>query len=100
MERVINATEARVHFGHLLRRVAEDGETVIVERGGIRRAVVLGLAQYERLLSGSTGAGWHDRVSDARQQVRDELQGRSIPSPADILQTAREERDERFDRLR
>ena len=31
-ERTVNATEARVHFGDLLRRVKE-GETVVVERG-------------------------------------------------------------------
>ena len=34
MSTVVSATEARVHFGELLRRVAEGRETVFVERGG------------------------------------------------------------------
>ncbi len=47
MERTLSATEARVHFGELLDAV-QRGETVIVERGGKARAVVIPIAEYKR----------------------------------------------------
>ena len=34
MKRVISATEARIHFGALLRQVVDSGEAVIVQRDG------------------------------------------------------------------
>ena len=49
MTRTLNATEARIRFGQLLRRVAEDGDTVIVERNGQPSAVVLSYDDYEKL---------------------------------------------------
>ncbi len=45
----MSATEARVHFGELMRRVVEGQEPVIVERGGKPKVVVLSVAEYERL---------------------------------------------------
>jgi prevent-host-death family protein len=41
MERVVGATEARIRFGELMRRVAEQKTCVIVERGGKPWVVVL-----------------------------------------------------------
>jgi prevent-host-death family protein len=34
MGRTMSATDARVHFGEVMRHVVERGESVIVERGG------------------------------------------------------------------
>ena len=51
MERTMSATEARRHFGELLRCVVEDRTPVIVERGGTPQVVFLSLAEYERLLA-------------------------------------------------
>ena len=34
MERNVSATETRVRFGEMVRRVVEGGETLIVERSG------------------------------------------------------------------
>lgn len=100
VERILSATEARVHFGDLLRRVAEDGETIVVERAGVPRAVVMGPAEYERLRSRGAGAGWLGRVLTAKEQVVRELQGQSVPTPEEVLRQTREERDEQLDRLR
>jgi len=52
MKRSVTATEAQIRFGELIRRVAEDRESVIVERGGKPQAVVLSVPEYERLLKG------------------------------------------------
>ncbi len=49
MESRMSATEARRHFGELLRRVIEDETPVIVERGGKPQVVFVSLAEYERL---------------------------------------------------
>jgi prevent-host-death family protein len=100
MEHVLNATEARVHFGALLRRVTEKGETVVVERGGVPQAVVIGLPEYERLVAKSAGGRWKDKVSAARARVSEELQGRELPAPEEIIQESRNERDEQHDCLR
>jgi prevent-host-death family protein len=34
MKRTVSATQARIHFGELMRRVVESQEPIIVERGG------------------------------------------------------------------
>jgi prevent-host-death family protein len=100
MFRVITATEARVHFGDLLRRVVDGHETVLVERGGSPQVVVLSVTEYERLLSHSTSEGWRDRVTAARRQVQADLAGRSIPRAEDVVIEGRTERDEQLDHLR
>ena len=45
----MSATEARVHFGDVLRRVTENHEIVIVERGGTPRAAVIPIQELKRL---------------------------------------------------
>ena len=45
----MSATEARVHFGEVLRRVTEGDEVVIVERGGKPSAAVIPIQEFERL---------------------------------------------------
>jgi prevent-host-death family protein len=98
-ERVVNATEARVHFGDLLRRVKE-GDTVVVERGGVPQAVVIGLPQYQRLSTGNQAGAWRRLAQTAREQARGELRGKQVPLPEDMLDESREERDEQFPHLR
>ena len=52
MERAMSATEARVHFGEVLRNVVEEETPIVVERGGKPQVVVLSMAAYPRLKSG------------------------------------------------
>ena len=49
MKKTVSATEARVHFGELLRAVAEEGATYVVERSGKPQAVVISAAEYDQL---------------------------------------------------
>lgn len=49
MVTTMSATEARTGFGALLRRVAERGETVIVEHRGKPRLAFVSVPEYERL---------------------------------------------------
>jgi len=46
----ITATEARVHFGEVIRRAYTEREPVVVEKDGIPVVVILSIPQYEQLL--------------------------------------------------
>lgn len=47
--RVISALRARTHFGDLLRRVENEGRSLVIEKRGTPRAVLLGIRDYVRL---------------------------------------------------
>ncbi len=44
----IGATEARTHFADVLRRVHRSKEHLIVEKGGIPVAAIIGMSEYDR----------------------------------------------------
>jgi prevent-host-death family protein len=101
MGRVVTATEARVHFGELMREVIERRQPIIVERGGKPQVVVLSIAEYEHLLAGQAKqADWRELVRRAREQVRADLGERNLPPPEDIIREMREERDAQLIDLR
>ncbi|HKO04530.1 MAG TPA: type II toxin-antitoxin system Phd/YefM family antitoxin [Candidatus Acidoferrales bacterium] len=47
--RVITALRVRAHFGEVLRRVEKERRSVIIEKRGTPRAVLLSLQEYVRL---------------------------------------------------
>ncbi len=55
MPRTMSATQARMHFGDVMRRVVENGEAVIVERAGKPQVAVISLADYEQLCDSRAG---------------------------------------------
>jgi len=94
MERTISATEARVHFGQLMRRVVENGEAVFVERSGKPQVVVISVAEYERLTEGRPETeDWWTLVEESREAIQRGLNGRPMPPIEDIIHEMREERD-------
>jgi prevent-host-death family protein len=97
---VVSATEARVHFGELIRRVVERSETVYVERGGRPQVVLLALAEYERLLFNSETGGWLARARAARDRVQAEIGEHTLPAVEDLVREMRDERDEQLSGLR
>jgi len=102
MERTISATEARVHFGELLRRVVEEGQPIIVERGGKPQVVVLPLAEYKRLRA-STKEKQRDALEELLRlgaQIRARRGGQLLTPPEEIIREMREERDEQLLGLR
>lgn len=46
---VVSALRARTHFGSLLRRVENEGRSLVIEKRGTPRAVLLGIRDYVRL---------------------------------------------------
>jgi prevent-host-death family protein len=100
VEHTVNATEARIRFGELMRRAVEKGEPIVVERGGKPHVVVLSMEAYQRLVKGQRQEDWQDLVDRARAQIRSDLAGRPLPSPDEILQQTREERGDQLVDLR
>lgn len=87
----VTATEARVHFGDLLRRVNDVGEPVFVERDGKVRAVVVSPEVWARATA-------TDRRREALERLvslgdRLSQRGAVVPDAADMIRQDREERD-------
>jgi prevent-host-death family protein len=94
MTRTVSATEARVHFGELMRAVVERGDTAVVERSGAPKVVVLSVQEYERLLGGQSKIPeWRRLLDEAHELIRQERQGRPLPDAAEVINQGREERD-------
>ena len=95
MEQNISATEARVHFGHWLRRVKEQNVTLIVEKGGRPEAVLLSMAAYGKLQEAQHVRGGLDvlaRAQALRETIRARRSGRPLTSPEDVIAEMREVR--------
>lgn len=104
MRQVVSAAEARAHLDALLRQAAEGGMPVVVERDGGPAAVLLALAEYERLLAGrgeqpgqQGEEDWLARADRIREEIMARLGGRKLPPPEDIIREMREERDAQID---
>lgn len=95
MKRTVSATEARVHFGELLRAVAEEGATYMVERQGKPQVVVISLERYEQL---TTDEGqkpdWWQNFQAARALFKAEFKGKELPDPVELINAGRQERDD------
>ena len=46
---VVTALDARTNFGNLLRRVEDEGRSLVIEKRGSPRAVLLSIKDYVRL---------------------------------------------------
>lgn len=96
MNKAMSATEARVHFGDVLRRVRAN-ETVVVEHGGKPEAVILSITEYERLRANQRDveepADWFEHAMQSRERIRRALNGRPVPSIDRIFHDMRDERD-------
>ena len=94
MRRVVTATEARVHFGELMRRVVEGRESVVVERGGKPQVVILSVRDYEELQAKQKKRiHWRQLIDRSREQIRADLGSARLPSPEEMVRRMRKDRD-------
>lgn len=49
-EQTVTATEARVHFGKIMKRAAGERAPIVVEKDGIPTVVILAVPEYEQLV--------------------------------------------------
>lgn len=97
-EQSIPATEARVRFGEVLRRVVENHERFIVERAGQPQVVILAVDDYKALVNATADKPvWRELAMAVRARVQAELQGQTLIDPVDVLAEVRRERDEQYD---
>ena len=100
MERTVSATEARVHFGELMRDVVENENQVIVERDGKPLVVILAKSAYDQLCSGEAKPDWRALVRASPRPAAARLGEQSLPVPDEIIRRMREERDAQIRDLR
>ena len=85
---MVSATEARVRFGELIRRVVEEGEPVLVERGGKPYVVLLSVEEYERLKAAQRKETWRETVKEILRvgtRIKSRRKGESLTPPEDII---------------
>ncbi len=70
MASTMSATQARIHFGELMRRVVDGGEAVVVERSGRPTVVVLSVEAHAALVGQRRDPGqWSDAREPTDQMV-------------------------------
>lgn len=99
MAKTVSATEARIHFGELMRRVVEENEGIIVERAGKPLVAIVSISDYEALetLKKEQQAQWQqaiDRLEEIGEKVKQRLADKAIPTPEELIRQMREERSE------
>jgi prevent-host-death family protein len=99
MDTVVSATDARVHFGELMRQVMETGKAVTVERGGKPAVVVVPVAEYEHLLEleHRRREDWWKRLDAIHARIRAEIGDRPVPDTDELIREMREERSREID---
>ena len=91
MEYTISATNARIHFGEIMRR-AKKGP-VIVERSGKPEVVVISKNKYDQLIHTAPKQDWRKMLDSLHEKLRIELAGRTLPAPEEMVREGRENRD-------
>jgi prevent-host-death family protein len=94
MEQIYSATQARIHFGEIMRRARQG--PVIVERDGVQEVVVISKQTYDRLTAAAPQPDWRQLLKEAHESIRDAIGDRQLPDPAEMIHLAREERDEQL----
>jgi prevent-host-death family protein len=91
----IAATEARIHFGDVLRRVHNNHEQLIVEKDGLPVAAILSHAEYEeyrRLMA----AQLFDELSKAANRMAQAEGYTEEKALADVAKAKKEVFDEQY----
>jgi prevent-host-death family protein len=95
LDRTVNATEARIRFGEIMREAQKTPITVV--RDGKPEVVIISKQAYDRLVSSLPPRGWQELVAAVRERVTGDLAERTLPLPDDLLFELREDRDEQSD---
>ena len=95
MPKTISATEARVHFGEVMRQVSETQEPVIVQRAGKPSVAIVPMDDYERLQAMRDGKQQKDaldKLAVIGEKIRERRKAIDFPEPEDVIRQMREER--------
>lgn len=94
MARIVTATEARIHFGEMMKDVIDLNETIVVSRSGQPAVVMMSLDRYEQLRAGGESAeSWLTPLLQFRRRLKEELGERRLENASEVIRQMREERD-------
>ena len=91
MNRIVSATDVRTRFDEIMRQAKTS--PVIVKRYGKPEVVIVSVQEYDQLMATAPKPDWWKRLEETHEHIRQELNGRELPDPAEMLRQAREERD-------
>ena len=101
MKDIVSATEARIHFGKLMRRATETGQPIYVEKSGKTQIVVLAIDEFERLTANrSAYTSLNTDLDELHARILKERPDGLLPDPIDVIRQMREERSEQLLNLR
>jgi prevent-host-death family protein len=92
---IISATEARIHFGEVMKR-AENNETLIVERSAQPKVVIMSVEEYHRLRESGP---LQDSLEERLRSVRERYLREAVDVHYDVEGEIRRMREERSDEL-
>jgi prevent-host-death family protein len=99
MQVTVSATEARVHFGEIMQDAVRCQQPIVVEKAGKPQVVILAYDLYRQLVGGAE-EDWRMLLTMGHAMVKHDLLGRELPSAQDMIDAAREARDEELADMR
>lgn len=97
MNTVVSATDARVHFGELMRQVTETKQAVVVERGGKPTVAIVPAEEYEEWRAEMRRKRWDEwwKELEALHARLAEERGGQAPPEIDVAEMINDMREER-----
>lgn len=92
----ITATEAKVHFGEIYRRVAENDETIVVERNGKPGVVMMSVETFEALGGENSRPNWLEAARKSADAFRPFFEANPDFDIEQMIHDMRDERDEQI----
>jgi prevent-host-death family protein len=86
----VSATEARVHFGEILRKLESDVD-VVIEKNGVRVGVLVSPRRFNEVFEPAPSGDWSDRTRQTREAVARWLNGSPLPDIDEIVNAGHED---------
>lgn len=96
MGRTISATEARVHFGEIVRSANETNQPIFIEKAGKEVAVLLSPYEYRRLVE-TKDDDWLELVQESQRIFAKNRTSELERNAAELICADRKERDAQLD---
>jgi prevent-host-death family protein len=94
MPKTMSATEARVHFGEVIRSVNASGDHIVVEKDGKRAAIILSPRRFDELMRRSSAEDILERVREGHLMIEKAFAGKPIPDAYDLINGGRDDVDD------
>lgn len=93
MPKILTATEARIHFGELLRTVNTIDDHIVIEKDGRPAAVMMSPDHFATLSRRYTPEDILERARQTREMIAQAFAGRPIPDADELIDEGRDDVD-------